>query len=281
MDDCACSGIRRCLLCEDKKDFINAFNTDASHKNKIKTLMFCIKCQELCSTAVLQDDYLGKSEETCSKHDCIFQIMVSGITVIEDFITKSEEEFMVEEIEKFPWRVSQSGRQKQDFGPKVNFKKKKLKTGNFTGLPSFIQFIVKRIHKDILQLHDFHPIELCNLDYSPERGAAIDPHIDDTWLWGERLVTINLLSDTVLTLTNLEKLYEIRIPMPRYSLVILQGDARHVWMHGIKREDIKSRRIAITLRELSAEFLSGEGYTRTGKPLLELAESYNGLPTST
>lgn len=112
MADCACSGIRSCLLCEDK-DFLNTFDKDASHKNKIKTLMFCIKCQELCSIAALQDDFLRNAEQACSKHDCIFQDIVSGITVIEDFITTSEEEFMVAEIEKFPWRVSQSGRRKQ------------------------------------------------------------------------------------------------------------------------------------------------------------------------
>ena len=169
----------------------------------------------------------------------------------------------------------------QDFGPKVNFKKKKLKSGSFSGLPKFSQFIVERLQKGVSQLEKFHPVELCNLDYCPERGASIDPHIDDTWLWGEHLVTINLLADTILTLTNLENTYEIRIPMPRCSLVILKGSARITWMHGIKREDIKSRRIAVTLRELSEEFLSGEGHTNIGRTLLELASSFNGLPTST
>lgn len=166
----------------------------------------------------------------------------------------------------------------QDFGPKVNFKKKKLRSGNFTGLPNFSQFIVERLHKAVAQLQNFHPVELCNLDYSPERGASIDPHIDDTWLWGEHLVTVNLLSDTILTLSDSKHLHEIQIPMPRLSLVILKGNARNTWMHGIKREDIKSRRIAITLRELSEEFLSGEAYTQIGRPLLELAASFNGLP---
>ena len=168
----------------------------------------------------------------------------------------------------------------QDFGPKVNFKKKKLKAGNFNGLPKFSKFIVERLHNDVLQLQDFWPVELCNLDYIPERGASIDAHMDDTWLWGERLVTVNLLSDTILTLTHLEKLYEISIPMPRFSLIILKGESRNMWMHGIKREDIKSRRIAVTLRELSKEFLSGDGYTNFGKPLLEIASSYSGTPTS-
>lgn len=55
---------------------------------------------------------------------------------------------------------------------------------------------------EIEELRGFMPVELCNLDYSPERGSAIDPHMDDDWIWGERLVTLNLLSPTYLTFSN-------------------------------------------------------------------------------
>ena len=44
-------------------------------------------------------------------------------------------------------------------------------------------------------------MELCNLEYSPGRGSCIVPHLDDTWLWGERLVTINMMSETYLSFT--------------------------------------------------------------------------------
>uniref|UniRef100_A0A0G4GB93 Fe2OG dioxygenase domain-containing protein n=1 Tax=Chromera velia CCMP2878 TaxID=1169474 RepID=A0A0G4GB93_9ALVE len=208
-------------------------------------------------------------------------------------------------------------------------------------------------------LRDFCPVELCNLEYDPERGSAIDPHLDDSWLWGERLVTLNLLSDTFLSLlppsfpapvptskqeedksksdhqpsksktqaTNvdgkeaMEKVPEEReekkegrnpmdegdcedsltiekekgkgkgrsekreavqtangavgsivagvaasesdlagagtvlLPLPRRSLLILQGVARHFWLHGIEREHVRSRRIAVTLRELAPSWV--------------------------
>lgn len=58
------------------------------------------------------------------------------------------------------------------------------------------------MNKTVSQLRDFKPVELCNLDYSPARGSGIDPHRDDSWLWGERLVTLNLLSHTVLTFSS-------------------------------------------------------------------------------
>lgn len=49
-------------------------------------------------------------------------------------------------------------------------------------------------------LEGFQVIEQCSLEYDPQRGASIDPHIDDCWVWGERVVTVNCLSDTVLTM---------------------------------------------------------------------------------
>lgn len=228
----------------------------------------------------------------------------------------------------------------QDYGPKVNFKRQKVKLGSFDGLPSFSELLIDRIHTTILQLYDFKPVELCNLDYSPKRGSAIDPHCDDSWLWGERLVTLNLLSHTVLTFTTppthahkqtavgtlpthstsmscdfVQKCssetigqqeshttspqsplpsqgpstplpshitpIEVNVPLPRRSLVIVSGLARHVWYHSIKRENIVSRRIAVTLRELTPEFQEGgRGYDDVGRSLLETAASYNGHPTN-
>ncbi|XP_060115342.1 alpha-ketoglutarate-dependent dioxygenase alkB homolog 4 isoform X2 [Heteronotia binoei] len=88
----------------------------------------------------------------------------------------------------------------QDYGPKVNFKKHKLKVADFSGLPKFSQELVTRMKNHSL-LTSFSPVEQCNLDYGPERGSAIDPHLDDWWLWGDRLVSLNLLSSTVLSMS--------------------------------------------------------------------------------
>ena len=48
-------------------------------------------------------------------------------------------------------------------------------------------------------LLDFNPVELNLLEYNEQRGSNIAPHFDDFWLWGERIVGINLLSDSVMT----------------------------------------------------------------------------------
>ncbi len=88
---------------------------------------------------------------------------------------------------------------------KVNFKKRKISLKYFTGLPDYSRALIERLHSRTREngglFKDFYAVELCNLEYLPERGAAIVPHLDDCWLWGERLVLLNFVSATKMTFT--------------------------------------------------------------------------------
>lgn len=75
----------------------------------------------------------------------------------------------------------------------------KLSLGLFEGFPKFSKFLQDRF-ETVPLLKDFQTIEQCSLEYDPSKGASIDPHIDDCWVWGERVVTVNCLSDSILTL---------------------------------------------------------------------------------
>ncbi|XP_069767018.1 alpha-ketoglutarate-dependent dioxygenase alkB homolog 4 isoform X1 [Narcine bancroftii] len=234
-----------------------------------------------------------------------------GVFLAEDFVDVEEETELVTMMDNNEWKSSQSGRRKQDYGPKVNFKKHKLKVGCFSGLPYFSFVLVRRMTQYSV-LEDFLPVEQCNLDYRPEEGSAIDPHFDDWWLWGKRLVSINLLSETILSMTcdseDFLQLHltegqsgqhsdsingpshcksqmsvpyndvEVAIHVPRRSLIVLYGNARYKWKHGIYRHDIKSRRICSTFRELSEEFGKGGKQEALGKELLDMALSFKGVP---
>ena len=159
----------------------------------------------------------------------------------------------------------------------MNFKKRKLRADKFTGLPGYVRFVCDRLHS-LPHLTDFQPVELCNLEYASHRGAAIDPHFDDFWLWGERLVTLNLLSDSVLSFTT-DSLpgVEVHVPLARRSLVVVSGDARNRWKHSIQRQHITGTRVAMTLRELTPEFLEGGERAAEGKSLLDIALTFQGI----
>ncbi|XP_042298329.1 alpha-ketoglutarate-dependent dioxygenase alkB homolog 4 [Sceloporus undulatus] len=308
---CGCKGIRRCLRCE-----------AAPPPEKAANFTYCPRTGFA----------LGE------KHSAFagWAFPFPGVCLLEDFVSAEEEDKMVALMDQDPWKPSQSGRRKQDYGPKVNFKKRKLKADGFAGLPSFSREIVKRMG-DFSVLEGFSPVEQCNLDYGPERGSAIDPHWDDWWLWGERLVSLNLLSATVLSMScdlddplqlfpdhlrqseqtpSSGSLDTFQVPrhqtpspaeefgsttkreadgplstrsvpsrevivaihLPRRSLVVLHGPARHRWKHAIYRNHITSRRICITFRELSAEFSLGGKQEELGKKLLGVALTFQGRP---
>lgn len=75
----------------------------------------------------------------------------------------------------------------------------KLKHGDFRGFPEYSRFVQERF-KNMPLMTDFQTVEQCTLEYDPTKGASIDPHIDDCWIWGERVVTVNCLGTSVLTL---------------------------------------------------------------------------------
>lgn len=71
---------------------------------------------------------------------------------------------------------------------------------------------------------------------------------------------------------------QVAVHVPRRSLVVLRGEARHRWKHGILREHVQERRVCSTYRELSAEFLPGGQQEELGAHLLDIALSFQGTP---
>lgn len=196
----------------------------------------------------------------------------------------------------------------QNFGPKTNFKKKKISGTSFQGFPVFSQKFQQKLNQ-VRLLSDFITIEQCAIEYRPDTGACIDPHIDDCWVWGERVISINLLSPSTLTMTkyrgtlekyNLNYHYNnisekseqgaappnvscedpqnfpvVRIPMPARSLLVLYGPARYQWLHSVLRKDITSRRICMAYREFTPQYLPhGEQYEKVGKSIIDKSKNY-------
>lgn len=52
-------------------------------------------------------------------HDALEKIDFPGVLVKEDFISNDEEQLLIDHADKHDWKGSQSGRRKQNYGPKV------------------------------------------------------------------------------------------------------------------------------------------------------------------
>lgn len=190
---CECKGVRTCLKCE--ADFNIEKPNLLQELQKLDAWSWCMKCERLYrgwNCKEVQNEHPEHNQEQ--------GIELPGILVKENFLNTSEGIELMHSLDELPWCVSQSGRRKQNYGPKTNFKKKKLQNGLFNGFPQTTKFVQNKF-KDMKLLHNFQTIEQCSLEYDPSKGASIDPHIDDCWIWGERVVTVNCLGDAVLTLT--------------------------------------------------------------------------------
>ncbi|XP_074642974.1 alpha-ketoglutarate-dependent dioxygenase alkB homolog 4-like [Tubulanus polymorphus] len=271
---CACKGIRTCLICENKCVPL----VGNEHQQSQRTLFNDAAKKEFVYCNICKNGFL-LTPSCVNKHPDHSDVSIEfpGIELVEDFIDDIEESKICAEIDQVQWIDSQSGRRKQDYGPKVNFKKKKLQMKVFSGFPPFSEALVERFKRVPLLKENFIPIELCNLEYTPERGSAIDPHFDDFWLWGEKLVTLNILSDTYLSMTRDNSDIEVLVPLPRRSLLVVYGPARYEWKHGIHRHHIEARRLAVTFRELTPEFLPGGLRESDGNVLIQTAMNYNGI----
>ena len=111
--ECGCTGIRKCLLCEDKGKFkntpINAFGEEST--KTIRKYKLCILCGD-----TLPADELCSHNNEAMKHECI---SLEGVIVVEDFVNELEEQIIVTEIDRTVWKPSQSGRRKQVKDAKV------------------------------------------------------------------------------------------------------------------------------------------------------------------
>ena len=262
---CSCKGVRTCKLCEDLKiDFkFNKLNDD---KNKeINTIEFMQEIIE--KDGILINSYYvlelleleGNYEKTNDYYfdeginkyikDNISNIPFDGVFTYENVFTNEEIEAILNELNLTPWIDSQSGRKKQDFASiKINYKKKKIKYVKEVEFPTYKSLIDNKLKQLNIEM-DIK--EIGNLLYQHDIGAHIEPHIDDVWIWGNKILGVNLLSNTVMTFSRdyKGKKYIINIPIPKNSLYLMSGSGRYDWKHEIKKENITSKRIVITCRE--------------------------------
>jgi len=97
-----------------------------------------------------------------------------------------------------------------------------------------------------------------------EVGQGIHPHIDKTHCFGPVVCTISLLSSCGIDFSLESNSTKKTLFMERRSIVVLIGDSRFKWKHGIKglasdtvgtKEFKRKKRISLTYRNMIQEYL--------------------------
>uniref|UniRef100_A0A915IKG9 Fe2OG dioxygenase domain-containing protein n=1 Tax=Romanomermis culicivorax TaxID=13658 RepID=A0A915IKG9_ROMCU len=280
---CGCKGVRFCAICL-HTDRVLQLNFDKSYVDLSTFQHFLVSNinseQRWFPIPAKQNYTRGELEILCKScrtnekliKECV-EPLSQKLILVEKFISFEEESYLLSKIDNYPWILSQSGRRKQDFGPRVNFKHKKVKIGHYVGMPKYAEPLLSKM-QNIDGLEEYIPFELCNLEYEFERGSCIEFHTDDTWIWGERLITINLIEGSVMTLINEKDKIIVYVPMPHRSLLCMAGNMRYEWKHSVSKDHVFGRRIALTMREPSTNFKSGDLYEKWGKVLIERGKTF-------
>uniref|UniRef100_UPI002ED70A02 DNA N6-methyl adenine demethylase n=1 Tax=Caenorhabditis elegans TaxID=6239 RepID=UPI002ED70A02 len=272
---CGCKGARFCALCETTERVKKLRVVEDKHVN-YKVFIYdhirqiAIPTTNLNSQSSLED--IIDESTSCQSVSTDGSIEIDGLTLIHNFLSESEESKILNMIDTVKWAKSKSGRRKQDYGPKVNFKHKKVKTDTFVGMPEYADMLLNKMSEyDVKKLGNYQPFEMCNLEYEEVKKSAIEMHQDDMWIWGNRLISINLINGSVMTLSNDNKSFLCYVHMPHRSLLCMADECRYDWKHGVLAHHIRGRRIALTMREAAKDFAEGgELYEKYGAELIRL-----------
>lgn len=296
MDDntptCVCNGFRFCALCRDSERVKNIFEGHVALRDATAVIdnqqkeartssvsfalvqpsvhSYCFECRRVFKAALVR---CCENHAELTATDIIFE----GVSVVSEIVSPEEEEALIAFFDAptppFPeWKLSLSGRRKQEFGPKKNFKKRKIKPSELGVVPIILKPLFERVSSETARLtgKPFHYAEVSILEYVKDKCSNFDPHVDDTWLWGGRVLGVNLLSQCSMTFVNTDGV-AVEMCLPRRCFFLMSGPSRYDWMHGIRHANVVDRRISITIRELSEEIAS---LPEVAKPILTAASNY-------
>lgn len=180
---------------------------------------------------------------------------IPGLQYIEEFIDKQTEQELLNLIDQQQWLMDLK-RRVQHYGYKYDYRTKKIDYSMYLGiLPDWLFPIIEQMVS--LNLISEIPDQAIINEYLP--GQGITSHIDCKPCFTDTIVSLSLNSPCVMNFdctVNGER--QSKLLKPR-SLVILQGESRYLWKHGIppRKSDqwenqkiMRDRRISITFRKV-------------------------------
>jgi len=156
------------------------------------------------------------------------EALVPGLKIVKDFISKEEEEMVINGIEECPWEHDLK-RKVQQYGYKFNHRTHSI-TGRYLGpLPDFCNDITQRLINQ--GLFPYLPDQMIINHYAP--GQGIFPHVDNTTWFDDVVGSVGLGSSCIMEFLHPETGQRLDVFFERRDAVILSGSARYDWKHGI------------------------------------------------
>jgi alkylated DNA repair dioxygenase AlkB len=178
-----------------------------------------------------------------------------GLHYIPNFITPAEESALIETIDQQPW-LTDLKRWVQHYGWKYNYTARRVDESMRLGpLPDWLMDYCQRLYDE--GHFPKIPDQVIINEYQPRQGIAA--HVDCVPCFEETIASLSLESACVMEFANPATGEKIDHLLEPCSLLILSGDARYQWKHGIAARKTdkyaghsiqRGRRISLTFRNV-------------------------------
>ncbi|MFM7077593.1 MAG: alpha-ketoglutarate-dependent dioxygenase AlkB [Planctomycetaceae bacterium] len=178
---------------------------------------------------------------------------ISGLTYVSGYVSGSHEAPLLAAVDGEPWRGDLK-RRVQHYGYRYDYTARTVDPSMYLGpLPAWAQPLASRLHADGHM--PAAPDQLIVNGYEP--GQGINAHVDCVPCFGPVVCSVTLGSQCVMELSPVEGGEAQPLLLERGSLLVLAGDARYAWRHGIpgRTHDIvgaqelaRGRRVSLTFR---------------------------------
>jgi len=198
-------------------------------------------------------EYKKKEQQPASVVNMESAKEIPGLVYVRDFITKDEEKEIVKNVDKENWSHDLK-RRVQQYGYTFSYETKQVDPNFPTDpMPSWLEPVRNRLVEG--KYFPVLPDQLIINEYNP--GQGISPHKDKTYCFDECVASISLLSPCIMDFSNTKTLEKVPVLLEPRSLVVLTGDARYKWTHGITARETdtfdgrlfnRGRRVSLTYR---------------------------------
>ncbi len=176
---------------------------------------------------------------------------IEGLTYVSNFLTRSEQEDVLREVDRQPWR-NDLKRRVQHYGYRYDYKARRVDPSMFLGpLPLFAVPAADRLVER--SLFSRSPDQLIVNEYLP--GQGITAHVDCEPCFAGAIAMVSLGWAYEMDFVHSQSREVRSILLAVGSALVISGEARYQWLHQIKarRSDRgipRQRRVSLTFRNV-------------------------------
>ena len=175
-----------------------------------------------------------------------------GLVIIPEYISETDEELVVSELDAREWDTTIK-RRVQHYGFRFEYSRLDVnKQASPTDFPPRCKHIVERP-----ELVQFGFNQLTVNEYLA--GIGIASHCDTHSAFTDCIAVVSLVSDITMDFISHDSTKKVHVVIPRRSLMLMTGEARYGWRHGIASRksdrnpqtgllEERQRRVSLTFR---------------------------------